>query len=211
MNRYKSRIALFILLTFSIMLTVPAVPAAAAPLSGLTAPTIDKGTGPNVLNILLGFLFGKLFSGLSQGGGDIAKVLGMASAPAPTAPAASTTSGHAIVTTAQKYMGTPYVWGGETPQGFDCSGFTQYVMKESGITLPRTAAEQYATGTPVEKANLREGDLIFFTTYKPGASHVGFYMGNGKFIHASSAAAKVTISELDDPFYTEHYIGARRY
>jgi cell wall-associated NlpC family hydrolase len=84
-------------------------------------------------------------------------------------------------------------------------------MKENGITLPRTAAEQFATGTPVEKADLKAGDLVFFTTYKPGASHVGFYMGDGKFIHASSAAAKVTISELNDQFYVDHYIGARRY
>lgn len=212
MNRYKSKIALMILLTFSVMLAVPAVPAAAAPLSGLTAPTVaDKGAGSSVVNILLGFLFGKLFNGLSQGGGDLAKVLGMSTTPAANAPQASSGDGHAIVTTAQKYMGVPYVWGGETTQGFDCSGFTQYVMKENGITLPRTAAEQYATGAPVEKSALREGDLVFFTTYKPGASHVGFYMGNGKFIHASSSAAKVTISELDDPFFTEHYIGARRY
>jgi cell wall-associated NlpC family hydrolase len=213
MNRFKSKVAFVVLLTFSVMLTAPAVPAAAAPLSGLTAPTVsEKGSGFNVVNMLLAFLFGKLFNGLSEGSGsDIAKVLGMSTAPAANAPAASAGDGHAVVTTAQKYMGVPYVWGGETPDGFDCSGFTQYVMKANGITLPRTAAEQYATGTPVEKAALQEGDLVFFTTYKPGASHVGFYMGNGKFIHASSSAAKVTISELDDPFFSAHYIGARRY
>ena len=84
-------------------------------------------------------------------------------------------------------------------------------MKENGINLPRTAAEQFAVGTPVNKTNLQAGDLVFFTTYKPGASHVGFYMGNGKFIHASSAAKQVTISELADEYYTSHYIGARRY
>ena len=84
-------------------------------------------------------------------------------------------------------------------------------MKENGITIPRTAAEQYEVGTVIDKANLQVGDLVFFTTYKPGASHVGFYMGNRQFIHASSVAKQVTISSLDDTYYTEHYIGARRY
>jgi cell wall-associated NlpC family hydrolase len=108
-------------------------------------------------------------------------------------------------------MGVPYVWGGDTPSGWDCSGFTSYVMNENGITIPRTAAEQFATGTPVDRNKLQPGDMVFFTTYKPGASHVGFYMGNGKFIHASSAAKQVTISSLDEQYYTDHYIGARRY
>ena len=139
-------------------------------------------------------------------------MLGLSTAPA--SPGTAPSSGadrSALITTAQKYMGVPYVWGGETPDGFDCSGFTQYVMKQNGITIPRTAADQFAAGTPVDKANLQVGDLIFFTTYKPGASHVGFYMGNGKFIHASSAAKAVTVSNLDEAYYTQHYIGARRY
>jgi cell wall-associated NlpC family hydrolase len=66
-------------------------------------------------------------------------------------------------------------------------------------------------GTPVDKKDLQVGDLVFFTTYKPGASHVGFYMGNDKFIHASSAVQKVTINSLSEDYYTQHYIGARRY
>jgi cell wall-associated NlpC family hydrolase len=116
-----------------------------------------------------------------------------------------------IISTAQKYMGVPYVWGGTTTDGFDCSGFTQYVMQQNGISLPRTAAEQFAVGTPIDKADLQTGDLVFFTTYKPGASHVGIYMGDGNFINASSVAKEVTITALDKAYYVEHYIGARRY
>lgn len=127
--------------------------------------------------------------------------------PAPTA----TDKGTAIIATAKQYMNTPYVWGGSSPSGFDCSGFTSYVMAQNGITIPRTAALQFGSGTPVDKTNLKTGDLVFFTTYTAGASHVGFYLGDGNFIHSSSAAGKVTISSLSSTYYTEHYIGARRY
>ncbi|MBP2660416.1 MAG: hypothetical protein H6Q69_3448 [Firmicutes bacterium] len=124
----------------------------------------------------------------------------------------SSSKGDAIIATAKTYMGVPYVFGGESPtSGLDCSSFTQLVMKKNGITLPRTAAEQYNQGTAVDKEDLQIGDLVFFTTYKPGASHVGFYMGDQQFIHASSAAKQVTISSLDEAYYTEHYIGSRRY
>ena len=101
--------------------------------------------------------------------------------------------------------------GGVTPDGFDCSGYTQNVMKENGIDIPRTAAEQFAAGTSVDRNDLQAGDLVFFTTYKPGASHVGIYINNGKFLNASSAAKQVTIGSLDTPYYDAHYIGARRY
>ncbi len=112
--------------------------------------------------------------------------------------------------TAAGYMGVPYVWGGVSPAGFDCSGFVHYTFLKSGITLPRSAAAQYTTGTPVAKSNLKKGDLVFFETYKPGPSHVGIYAGNGEFIHASSGAGKVIKSPLSNVYYTQHYIGARR-
>jgi peptidoglycan DL-endopeptidase CwlO len=109
-------------------------------------------------------------------------------------------------------MGVPYVWGGSTPSGFDCSGFTSYVMAKNGITIPRTAALQFGSGTSVAKANLKIGDLVFFTTYTAGASHVGFYLGDGNFIHASSAAGKVTISNLNtSSYYSSRFLGGRRY
>jgi cell wall-associated NlpC family hydrolase len=115
----------------------------------------------------------------------------------------------AVISTAKNYMGVPYVWGGTTPDGFDCSGFTQYVFGKNGISLPRTAAEQYQVGTSLSKSSLRAGDLVFFTTYKAGASHLGIYLGDGNFIHASSSKG-VTISSLSNVYYSSHYIGARR-
>ncbi|MDF2988831.1 MAG: cell wall-associated hydrolase, invasion-associated protein [Eubacterium sp.] len=124
------------------------------------------------------------------------------------APAASSKAS-AVIATAKNYIGVPYVWGGESPSGFDCSGFTQYVLKKNGISIPRVTSDQYNTGTSVSKSNLKVGDLVFFTTYKAGPSHVGFYMGNGKFIHASSSKG-VTTSSLDSSYYSSRYIGARR-
>lgn len=115
-----------------------------------------------------------------------------------------------IVANAKKFLGTPYVWGGSTPSGFDCSGFAQYVMRMSGITLPRTTTEQYNVGTYVAKSDLQPGDLVFLqNTYRAGISHVGIYIGDGKMIHASSSKG-VTTSNLSSSYYVEHYYGARR-
>jgi len=207
LKRYKFSIVLILLMTFTFMATTPVL--AAPSLADILKPTTSgSSSGSGLVNILLGLLLGNLFGNLT-GTNPVAitptKVLGASTVGSPAG------SDTPIITTAKKYMGVPYVWGGVTPDGLDCSGFTQYVMKENGITLPRTAAEQFAIGTPVDKSDLKAGDLVFFTTYKPGASHVGFYMGDGKFIHASSVAAKVTVSNLNDTFYVEHYIGARRY
>ncbi|HEX2927378.1 MAG TPA: NlpC/P60 family protein [Ruminiclostridium sp.] len=121
----------------------------------------------------------------------------------PTSQAAS------LISTAKSFTGVPYVWGGTTPSGFDCSGFTQYVFARSGISLPRTAAEQFNAGTYISNVDLRAGDLVFFTTYKPGPSHLGIYLGNGNFIHASSSNG-VTISSLSNSYFAQRYIGARR-
>ena len=115
-----------------------------------------------------------------------------------------------VLQLAKSYQGVPYVWGGVSPSGFDCSGFTHYVLLKNGIIIPRTASAQYNEGTWVNKSQLKQGDLVFFSTYKPGPSHVGIYLGGGKFIHASSTAGKITISDLGNSYYTEHYIGAKR-
>ena len=115
-----------------------------------------------------------------------------------------------IVTVAKQYLGTPYVWGGTTASGFDCSGFTQFVMKAAGISIPRTTTEQYKVGTYVAKSALQPGDLVFLqNTYRSGISHVGIYIGDGKMIHASSSKG-VTTSDLSTSYYTRHYYGARR-
>lgn len=114
-----------------------------------------------------------------------------------------------VVNTAKKYLGTPYLWGGTTPKGFDCSGFTQYVFKQQGRQLPRMADQQFLTGKAVMKNNLQAGDLVFFTTYEKGASHEGIYVGEGKFIHASSSHG-VMISRLEEAYWLPRYLGARR-
>lgn len=115
-----------------------------------------------------------------------------------------------IIASAKQYMGVPYVWGGTSPKGFDCSGLVYYVFKQHGITLNRTAETQYQHGVYVSKSNLKPGDLVFFqNTYKAGISHVGIYIGNGQFIHASSSQG-VTISYLSNSYWASHYYGARR-
>ena len=114
-----------------------------------------------------------------------------------------------IISSAMDYMGVPYVFGGTSPYGFDCSGYVQYVFANAGVSLPRTADVQYEEGTPISTAELVPGDLVFFTTYTYGASHVGIYVGDGNFIHASSSRG-VTISSLSEAYYSSRYIGARR-
>ena len=112
-----------------------------------------------------------------------------------------------VVQNALEYVGVPYVFGGTSPGGFDCSGYVRYIYASIGVYLPRMADEQYEVGTPVH--NLRAGDLVFFETYEPGPSHVGIYLSDGNFIHASSSRG-VTVSSLHENYYAETYIGARR-
>lgn len=124
---------------------------------------------------------------------------------------ASSVSGSAIVTEAQKYLGTPYVYGGASPSGFDCSGFVYYVLKQLGFSPYRTPADQYSQGTFVEKSNLQPGDIVFFAnTYASGISHVGIYVGGGQFIHSPNSRSTVSYSDLTSGYWSEHYYGARR-
>lgn len=115
-----------------------------------------------------------------------------------------------LVAFSKQYIGVPYKWGSTTPKGFDCSGFVTYVYREFGISLPRTAEEQYQRGEKVAKGDLEAGDLVFFATYKKTASHAGIYIGGNKFIHASSGKG-VMISALDESYWRKCYLGARRY
>ena len=114
-----------------------------------------------------------------------------------------------IIATAKKYIGVPYLWGGSTPSGFDCSGYVQYVYNAHGIKLPRVSRDQYTVGVAVSKSNLKPGDLVFFNTSGSGVSHLGIYMGNGQFIHASTSKG-VIIAELNNSYWSSRYIGARR-
>ncbi len=123
---------------------------------------------------------------------------------------ASSSPADAVLATAKKYIGVPYLWAGTTPEGFDCSGFTQYVFQQHGISLSRTTASQYLEGNFVAKSDLQPGDLVFFqNTYRPGISHVGIYMGDGKFIHSSSSQG-VVISSMSNSYWAARYYGARR-
>ena len=128
------------------------------------------------------------------------------SVAAPVAPAPPSKYG-GVVGIAMQYLGTPYVWGGASPSGFDCSGFAMYVYAQVGISLPHNAAMQYNTvGVPVAKSDLQPGDLVFFD----GLGHMGIYIGGGQFIHAPHTGDVVKISSLSDSWYAATYVGAKR-
>ena len=116
----------------------------------------------------------------------------------------------AVIETALSLRGTPYVWGGATPRGFDCSGFTHYVYALHGVSLPRVAAQQYRTGDIVASRDLQPGDLVFFSTIAPGPSHVGLALGDGRFIHAPSERGAVRVENLHARYWQRRYLGARR-
>ena len=134
-----------------------------------------------------------------------------ADSSASSAGSATSATGSDIVAEAQKYLGTPYVYGGASPSGFDCSGFVYYVLKQLGFSPYRTPADQYSQGTYVEKDNLQPGDIVFFAgTYASGISHVGIYVGGGQFIHSPNSRSTVSYSDLTSGYWAQHYYGARR-
>jgi cell wall-associated NlpC family hydrolase len=114
-----------------------------------------------------------------------------------------------LTNTALRYLGVPYAWGGESFSGVDCSGFVQAVFRRNGIDLPRTADAQFVVGRRVSTNGLQPGDLVFFETYAAGASHVGIYLGDGHFVHASSSNG-VRVDSLSESYYSSRFIGARR-
>lgn len=117
-----------------------------------------------------------------------------------------------IIETGKKYLGVRYSFGGSSPSGFDCSGFTSYVFKQNGISIPRATTGQATFGTKVSKSELKAGDLVIFSnTYKSGPSHTGIYIENGKFIHSSSTGSGgVIISDLNSAYYSSHFSYGRR-
>lgn len=138
-------------------------------------------------------------------------------APAPTPAAteepapADGTMGQRIVEIAKQYIGAPYVWGGTTPRGFDCTGFVYFVYKTAGVPIPRDIGGQLAAGPRIDSNDLLPGDVVYFqNTYKAGLSHVGIYVGGGSFIHAVSFGVPVKIDPLWSSYYSAHYYGANR-
>jgi len=122
---------------------------------------------------------------------------------------AATGSGSKLENTVESLLGTKYRYGGTTTKGFDCSGFVRYVFDKLGIDLPRSSREQYKIGQKVAKDELRVGDLVFFNTNGKGVSHVGIYMGDGRFVHSSTNKG-VTYTSMSDKYYSKRYLGARR-
>lgn len=127
----------------------------------------------------------------------------------PTTVAASSEIGQQIVNEAAKYLGTPYVWGGTTPNGFDCSGLVQYVLNNLGIDISRVSQSQFNEGVPVSKGDLQPGDLVFFES-NGDVHHVGIYAGNGMMIHAPRTGDVVRFQSIETPYYQSEYAGARR-
>ena len=118
-----------------------------------------------------------------------------------------------IVRTAERFIGVPYRWGGSSVEaGFDCSGLTMTVYRLNGLNLPRVSREQYKTGTPIARSQLSRGDLVFFATSGgKRVSHVGIYVGKGKFIHAPKKGRKIRAESLSKSYFRSHYLGARTY
>ena len=121
--------------------------------------------------------------------------------------------GQEIADFALQYVGYPYVYGGSSPKGFDCSGFTSYVYKQFGYDINRTASAQLDNGVAVSMSELQPGDLVMFKKSGTGskrASHVGIYIGGGQFVHASTSTVGVIVSDMDYAYYTTGFVGGRR-
>jgi cell wall-associated NlpC family hydrolase len=139
--------------------------------------------------------------------------------PAVSAPSAGTAPavlgrggvGNTIAKLAEQQLGVPYVYGGHTPQGFDCSGLAYYVYLQAGIAIPRTAEAQFARLPRIEGSDLEPGDLVFFRSESsPSGLHVGIYVGSHWFVHASESGKPVAGARLDADYWTGRYLGAAR-
>jgi hypothetical protein len=126
--------------------------------------------------------------------------------------AGSIVPGEALVELSKQYIGTPYVYGGASPSGFDCSGLAYYVLKHFGLSPNRTPEALYSQGRTVSKSELEPGDIVFFAnTGGTGITHVGIYAGNGQFIHSPNSRSTVSYASLTSGYWAEHYHGARRF
>jgi cell wall-associated NlpC family hydrolase len=128
----------------------------------------------------------------------------------PMVPSEGNADGYALSGTALSLRGTPYRDGGIDPSGFDCSGFVRYVYEQHGVTMPRQVRDQFRVGKKVDRDQLEPGDLVFFSTVAPGASHVGIMIGGDQFIHAPSERGVVRVESLSRQYWASRFIGAKR-
>jgi len=128
----------------------------------------------------------------------------------PVMPGHGSTDGYALSGTALSLRGAPYRNGGGDPSGFDCSGFVQYVYEQHGVEMPRQVREQFRIGKTIDRDRLEPGDLVFFSTVAPGASHVGIVIGGDQFIHAPSERGVVRVESLTQQYWASRFIGAKR-
>lgn len=126
-----------------------------------------------------------------------------------TAIAAAPAEGKQIARVAKSMLGVPYRWGGAKPDGFDCSGLVQYSYQSAGLRVPRTSAAQFRASEQVNLRDARAGDLVFFS-FERKVSHVGIYLGGGKFVHAPSRGKRVEVASLMQPPYSNHFVAAGR-
>ncbi len=120
--------------------------------------------------------------------------------------------GYIAARTAERFVGIPYQWGGNTVvDGLDCSGFAKAVYNLCGVNIPRTSREQFKAGNPVNRGDLKDGDLVFFGSSESSINHVGIYIGNGKFVHAPRRGEEIKIASIDESYFERRFIGARRY
>jgi len=135
---------------------------------------------------------------------------GRSRASAPGAPDSSRPGGYGVSGTALSLVGAPYREGGADPHGFDCSGFVQYVFAQHGVSLPHSVAEQSRQGRRVALRDVAPGDLVFFSTVAPGASHVGIALGGDEFVHAPSRRGEVRVERISSPYWAARLVGIRR-
>ncbi|MEJ7763453.1 MAG: C40 family peptidase [Thermomicrobiales bacterium] len=165
---------------------------------------------------LTGFMFGEYLVATTESPSERGGSASPAPAPVPTAPPANnggSSGGSAIANYALQYQGYPYVWAGEGPAAFDCSGFTMWVIRNTvGTNITHDMFVQYDMGAPVAYSDLQPGDLVFFqNTFRWGMSHNGVYIGNGRFIHAENETTGVRISDINSDYYASRYYGAVRF
>ena len=125
-------------------------------------------------------------------------------------PGSGAANGYALSGTALSLRGAPYRDGGGDPSGFDCSGFVRYVYEQHGVAMPRQVRDQFRVGKNVDRDRLEAGDLVFFSTTAPGASHVGIVIGGDQFVHAPSEKGVVRVESLNSQYWGSRYIGAKR-